>query len=333
MFLKNTFKLVVLFFLLSCGGESNNEILVINSGKTQGTFYHIKYLIEDAKNLQNQIDSVLLCVDNSLSTYNSSSLISKINKGEEVIVDPLFQTVFNTADTVYKKTEGAFDCSIAPLVNSWGFGFSNREKMDTLKVNQLLQNIGYNKISLKNDSIFLPSKMLLDFNSIAQGYTVDLIANLFDLNGLNHYLIEIGGEIRAKGLNADSEIWKIGVDKPSEKINSQDRFQFILELDNKSLATSGNYRKFYIEDGVRYSHVISPFNGFPAKNKLLSVTVIHDECIYADAYATAFMVMGLKNSKILLEENDDLEAYFIFSKDDGELGKYVSKSFNKRILN
>ena len=148
-----------------------------------------------------------------------------------------------------------------------------------LYLNQLLKNIGYNKISLKNDSIFLPAKMLLDFNSIAQGYTVDLIANLFDLKGLNNYLIEIGGEIRAKGLNADNEIWKIGVDKPSEEINAQDRFQFILELNNKSLATSGNYRKFYIEDGVKYSHVINPFSGFPAKNRLLSVTVIHDDCM------------------------------------------------------
>ena len=197
MFIKKSFKFFIVFLLFSCGNESNNEILVINSGKAQGTFYHIKYLIEDAENLQNQIDSVLLSVDNSLSTYIPNSLISKINNREEVIIDPIFQTVFNTADTVYIKTKGAFDCSVAPLVNSWGFGFSNKEKMDTLKVNQLLKNIGYNKISLKNDSIFLPAKMLLDFNSIAQGYTVDLIANLFDLKGLNNYLIEIGGEIRA----------------------------------------------------------------------------------------------------------------------------------------
>ena len=333
MFLNKSFKFFIVFLLFSCGNESNNEILVINSGKAQGTFYHIKYLIEDAENLQNQIDSVLLSLDNSLSTYIPNSLISKINNREEAIVDPLFQTVFNTADTVYIKTKGAFDCSVAPLVNSWGFGFSNKEKMDTLKVNQLLKNIGYNKISLKNDSIFLPPKMLLDFNSIAQGYTVDLIANLFDLKGLNNYLIEIGGEIRAKGLNADNEIWKIGVDKPSEEINAQNRFQFILELNNKSLATSGNYRKFYIEDGVKYSHVINPFNGFPAKNRLLSVTVIHGDCMYADAYATAFMVMGLKQSKIFLEENNNLEAYFIFTKDNGELGKFVSESFNRRILN
>ena len=317
----------------SCQSEKSTGILVTNTGQTQGTYYHIKYIIEDGKNLENDIDSVLTIIDNSLSTYNKHSLISKLNRGEEVLTDSLFRTVYRAANQVYINTDGAFDCSIAPLVNAWGFGFTNKEDMDTLKVSRLIDLIDFKKIKLRNDSVFIPKKMMLDFNSIAQGYTVDLIAEMFDIQGLNNYLIEVGGEIRSKGKNADNNTWRVGVDRPNEFIDQKDRFQFILDLHNTSLATSGNYRKFYIENGVKYSHIINPLTGFPALNKLMSVTVIHESCMKADAYATAFMVMGLKKSKDYLQKNNDLEAYIVYRNLDGELQVYVSENFQERIVN
>ena len=274
----------------------------------------------------------MLLVDNSLSTYSKNSLLSNINYNKEFIVDTLIKEVFLKSKEIYFETNGLFDCSVAPLVNAWGFGFSQKEKMDSIKVSQLLNIIGFDKVNLKNDSIIKPNKMLLDFNSIAQGYTVDLVAKMLESKGVNNYLVEIGGEIRSKGKNPSNKLWTIGVDKPIEEIDSQDRFQFILELANKSLATSGNYRKFFIDDGIKYSHIINPKTGFPAKNRLLSVTVIHDNCMHADAYATAFMVMGLKKSKDFISKKQDLEAYFVYSNMDGELESFITDNFEKRIV-
>ena len=274
----------------------------------------------------------MLLVDNSLSTYSKNSLLSNINYNKEFIVDTLIKEVFLKSKEIYFETNGLFDCSVAPLVNAWGFGFSKKEKMDSIKVSQLLNIIGFDKVNLKNDSIIKPNKMLLDFNSIAQGYTVDLVAKMLESKGVNNYLVEIGGEIRSKGKNPSNKLWTIGVDKPIEEIDSQDRFQFILELANKSLATSGNYRKFFIDDGIKYSHIINPKTGFPAKNRLLSVTVIHDNCMHADAYATAFMVMGLKKSKDFISKKQDLEAYFVYSNMDGELESFITDNFEKRIV-
>ena len=322
-----------IFLLISCESEKSNSILVSDSGQTQGTYYHIKYMIEDGESLKKKIDSLLIVIDNSLSTYNPNSLISRINNGEIIATDSMLRTVFRAANEVYENTNGAFDCSITPLVNAWGFGFSNKEKMDTARVIELLNLVDFKKIKLSNDTILMNKNMMLDFNSLAQGYTVDLIAHMFDGIGLDNYLIEVGGEIKSKGKNPDNNFWTIGVDRPTEIINPKDRFQFILNLFNTSLATSGNYRKFYQENGVKYSHVINPKTGFPSFNKLLSVTVIHESCMKADAYATAFMVMGLKKSKLYLDKNADLEAYIVYRDTDGELNTFISEDLQKRILN
>lgn len=324
---------IFIFLLISCESEKSNSILVSDSGQTQGTYYHIKYMIEDGESLKKNIDSLLIVIDNSLSTYNPNSLISRINNGEIIATDSMLRTVFRAANEVYENTNGAFDCSITPLVNAWGFGFSNKEKMDTARVIELLNLVDFKKIKLSNDTILMNKNMMLDFNSLAQGYTVDLIAHMFDSIGLDNYLIEVGGEIKSKGKNPDNNFWTIGVDRPNEIINPKDRFQFILNLFNTSLATSGNYRKFYQENGVKYSHVINPKTGFPSFNKLLSVTVIHESCMKADAYATAFMVMGLKKSKLYLDKNTDLEAYIVYRDTNGELKTFISENLQKRILN
>ena len=183
------------------------------------------------------------------------------------------------------------------------------------------------------DSLILPKGMRLDFNAIAQGYTVDVIAQFLQAKGYSNYLIEVGGELLAKGKNADGNIWRVGVDKPSENINKNERFQFILDLEDKALATSGNYRKFYEKDGVKYAHTINPFTGYPAQNRLLSVTVIHDNCMLADAYATAFMVMGVKKSKQFVKSHPEIEIYLVYSNKNGEWDTFISANLKKRIVN
>ena len=332
--MKNIFYLFTIFFF-SCT-SSDNTILVANYGQAQGSYYHIKYMSEMGENLHSQIDSILLRVDSSLSIYKDYSLISKLNNGEQLKTDSLFNEVFIAANQVYIETEGNFDCSVRPLVSEWGFykdRLGEELEVDSLRIRNILKNVGFNKIQLLNDSLVLPDGASIDFNSIAQGYTVDLIAKYLELNNIQNYLIEVGGELIAKGKNADGNIWRVGVDKPSEDIDVNERYQFILDLEDKALATSGNYRKFYEKDGIKYSHTINPFTGFPTENRLLSVTVIHDNCMMADAYATAFMVMGAKKTKQFVLNNDDIEIYLVYTGKKGNWKTYSSSSLQRRIVN
>ena len=237
---------------------------------------------------------------------------------------------------VFLESEGNFDCSVSPLLNAWGFykdKLGDSIVVDSAKFRSILLDIGFGRIKLIGDSLVLPSNMSLDFNSIAQGFTVDLIAHYLESKGIVNYLIEVGGEILAKGMNDDGDIWRVGVDKPLASIDANDRFQFILHLENKALATSGNYRKFYEMGGVKYSHTISPFTGFPAQNNLLSVTVIHDNCMLADAYATAFMVMGVKQTKQFVAQHADIEIYLVYIGKDGDWKTYISKKMSERLIN
>ena len=333
--MKNSYSLF-LILLFSCS-SSNNTILVTNSGEAQGSYYHIKYMSDYGEDYHLQIDSILQEVDSSLSIYKSYSLISRLNNREQLKTDALFNTVFMAAQKVFLKSAGNFDCSVSPLVNAWGFYKDNLGDslvVDSAKFSSILKNIGFQKIQLIGDSLFLPKGMSLDFNSIAQGYTVDVIARFLESKGDSNYLVEVGGELLAKGRNADGDIWRVGVDKPSKDIDMQKRFQCILDLEDKALATSGNYRRFYEKDGVKYSHAINPFTGFPAQNRLLSVTVIHENCMFADAYATAFMVMGVKKTKELLKKLDDeLEVYLVFTDKDKEWKTYISPRMVERIIN
>lgn len=329
-------RLILLSFFLilcSCSSEKVNRVLVTNTGETQGTFYHIKYLTKDGVSLQKEIEDVFFSVDSSLSTYVPYSVISKINYRQDNAVDSLFKIVFDCAQLVHNQTEGAFDCSVAPLVNAWGFGFEKKQDLDSIKINKILKNIGFDKISIKKDALNMPQNMMIDFNALAQGFTVDLIAKFLDENNVSDYLIEIGGELISKGRNASDEIWRVGVDKPVDKMDLNDRFQFIMKLDNKAIATSGNYRKYFEEDGKKYSHTISPFNGYPVRNNFLSVSVIHDDCMLADAYATAFMVMGKTKTLNFLESFPDVEAYIVYADKNGNFKTYISKEMENRIVN
>ena len=326
--------LSLLLYSSSC--SVSNTSLVVNSGQIQGTYYHIKYIAEDGTDYHSKIDSILQEVDSSLSLYKKYSLISKLNSGEDLRTDSLFNIVFLAAKKVFLETEGNFDCSVSPLVNAWGFykdKLGESIVIDSVNVRRKLDNIGFQKIHLIGDSLVMPKGMSLDFNGIAQGFTVDLIASYLESQNINRYFIEIGGEIVAKGKNDDEKIWRIGVDKPSEDIDDNARFQFILYLEDKALATSGNYRKFYQKDGVKYSHIINPFTGFPAQNRLLSATVIHDNCILADAYATAFMIMGVKETKKFVSQYSDIEIYLVYTGKKGEWKTYTSPNMLERIIN
>ena len=326
---------IVILSLFSCT-ESNNKILVKNTGIVQGTFYHIQYLSEDGKNYINQIDSIFHEIDSSLSIYKGYSLISKINNQESVKTDVLFNEVYNASREIYIESEGYFDCSIYPLVKHWGFyeDFTSESLIiDSTRLTKILDYVGFDKVDLINDSLILPKGMRLDFNSIAQGYSVELIARFLQKQSVSNYLIEVGGEILAKGRNADQDIWRVGVDKPVENINHNRRFQFILDLEDKALATSGNYRNFYEKDGIKYAHTINPFTGFPANNRLLSVTVIHDNCMLADAYATACMAMGVKKSKKFALEHPEIEIYLVYFDVDGNWKTYISPNLQKRLIN
>jgi len=328
--------LIFLICLVSCSIDesSKKSVLVTNKGNTQGTYYYIKYLSINGQSFQTDIDSILNEIDLSLSIYNNNSLISNINNGDSVNTDFLFNTVFDVSKEINEKTNGAFDPSISPLVNYWGFYNYTGVKeilVDSTEINNILKNIGFGKIKIKNNLVQLPTNMSLDFNSIAQGYTVDLIGSHLRKVGLNNFLINVGGENLASGKNQEGDIWKIGIEKPTNKIN--DDYKLILSLNNKAIATSGNYRKFHKINGKKYSHVIDPSTGYPAYNRLLSVSVIHDDCMIADAYATAFMVMGVKKTKDFIKKNKELQVFLIYSsKENEELETYISPSLNNSVI-
>lgn len=333
--MKYIFSFFILFFF-SCS-SLNPPILVQNTGETQGTFYHIQYLSVNGESYKIKIDSLLSKIDSSVSIYKPYSIISRLNKGEEVQTDDIFNSVYSDAVRVYNNTKGYFDCTVSPLVSYWGFYKNWGQEdidIDSSEIKDILKNIGTHRTERMDGSVYLDAGVQIDFNAIAQGYSVDLIADLLENKGIQNYLIEVGGEIKAKGVNADADIWRVGIDKPLEEMDVEDRFQFILELDNKSLATSGNYRKFYEKDGVKYSHTINPMTGFPVQNRLLSVTVVTNECSLADAYATAFMAMGVEKTKKIIEFIDDqLDVYLVYTDKNGDWKTYISPQMQKRILN
>ncbi len=290
-------------------------------GFTQGTTYSIIY--QGSEDYESKINELLHQFDMSLSTYIDSSIISRINRNdEEVKPDELLVQFFEKSREVYKKSDGYFDITVAPLVNAYGFGFSKKENVDSTLIDSLMTFVGMEKVQLKKREIIKSDpRVMLDGNAIAQGQSVDFIANFLVEQGIRNYLVEIGGEVRAQGINDRAETWRVGIDKPIDNSDEQNRsLQAIIQLKNKSLATSGNYRKFYEKDGVKYGHSINPKTGYPAMHSILSATIVADDCMTADAYATTCMVIGLEKSKVLLSKMKGLEAYLIYT--DSENGAY-----------
>ncbi len=334
--MKKSLFLLIAFGIIQTSCETEKELrLVENSGYAQGSTYQIKYLTSKNQDFEDEIEFIFQRIDNSMSTYLPTSLISEVNKGGvQVEVDKMFLDVLNRSIEIAEETNGEFDPTVGPLVRLWGFGFDEiRRDVDSEMVERVKSQTGYNKIEEVNRRVMIPEGFSLDFNAIAQGYTVDVIAEYLEGQGIEGYMVEVGGEVRTRGFNDKRKLWTIGVDKPQNDIDSNDRFQFILELDNSSLATSGNYRKYWVDEktGTKYSHTIDPKTGTPAKNRLLSASVVTSSAMDADAYATVCMVKGVEACIEFLEMKPELEGYLVFSNDSGDWEVYVSDGFQNFI--
>lgn len=289
-------------------------------GPVFGTYYHIKYEASQA------LDSVILAelkrIDSSLSVFNQLSTISAINAGTSSRADAMLYEVLTKAQKVSEATDGAFDVTVMPLVNAWGFGFKKGIFPTDSQVDSLRAIVGFRKISLSTDSIISKSdpRIMIDCGAIAKGYSVDRVARVLREHGVRNYMIEIGGEVITKGRNPKGMPWQIGVNRPVDKKNPESgTLQTVLSLENSALATSGNYNNYYERNGRKYAHTIDPRTGRPVQHSLLSATVIAPDCATADAYATAFMVLGLDETKKILQNRKELKAFLIFTDGKGEL--------------
>ena len=303
-------------------------------GQVHGTFYHITYETADGKSLQEEYEAEFQRFDLSVSAFNDSSIISRINRNDTAVkTDYYFNTVFTTAEKVSEKTDGAFDITVAPLVNAWGFGFKHNTKVNDSTIAELLKHTGYKKVMLAGDRVVKSDTcVMLDASAIAKGYSSDVVAQLLEKHGIKNYMVEIGGECVISGVNDKGKKWRLGITKPvDDSLNRQDELQTIIELNNGGLATSGNYRRFYYKDGKKYAHTINPKTGYPAQHSLLSATIYGPTCIEADAYATACMVMGLEKAVKLVESIPELEGYFIYSNANGEYETTSTSGFKKLI--
>ena len=337
--MRNLFSLLVILCLLSCSTSEDTAYATIN-GETMGTYYKVTYNPSTYKVNKEACDQLLVEINNEVSTYIDSSTISKFNQTErELNIDGNtlyssldsgtsghFMANFMAAKEVFKKSRGYFDPTVMPLVNYWGFGYTEKKKVtaiDSLLIDSLLQFVGFDKVSMTMETPYVVNKTLpgvqLDFSALAKGYAVDELAELLERNGIVDYLVDIGGEIRARGISPKNKLWTVGINTPKEDAGLSE-VHTAVPLANQAIATSGNYRNFYEVDGKKYSHTISPSTGFPERNSLLSASVFAEDCMTADAFATAFMTMGLDKAFSLATNTKDLEAFFIFGQEDGSMG-------------
>lgn len=323
---------VVSILLSSC---SPNGELESFAGFIQGSTYSIIYENRssiDRDQMRSNVEEILHNFDLSLSIYDSTSIVSKVNRNEDVLLDKDFINVFNLSAEIYELSNGSFDVTIAPLVDAWGFGPDALARFSEEKRDSLMTLVGMDKIRIDDGRIEKENpNITLDFNAIAQGYSSDIIGEYFEELGINNYLIEIGGEVRAGGTKL-GQLWRVGIDKPSDNNNVPGEYlQAIIRMKNISLATSGNYRKFYIKDGVKYSHTIDPKTGNPVQNTLLSATILAKTCGYADGIATTCMVLGKDKAIEFINDLRGVEGYLIFSDENGEFQTWISKGLRQLI--
>lgn len=328
-------RIALIIFFISTIFPACNETgkYVFNQGFDHGTTYHITYESPHGTDLQKGIEETMKKVDNSLSTYDPNTTISKVNRNRDTILDDCFLTVYKKAIEVSEATGGAFDITVAPMVNVWGFGFKNKENVTPELIDSLKQLVGYKKIKLAAGKIVKqhPNTML-DCNALAEGFMCDLVGNYLEKQGCKNYMVEIGGEVFARGKNPKGEYWHIGISRPDDGTLDDQNLKAIVQLKDKALATSGNYRNFYVENGKKYAHTIDPKTGYPVQHSLLSATVLADSCMTADAFATAFMVLGLEKSIELANSRDDVDVYLIYSDENGHYKSYVSAGFKPYVI-
>ncbi|GCB35175.1 FAD:protein FMN transferase [Bacteroides faecalis] len=301
------------------------------TGLVFGTVYNITYQYKG--DLKPEIEAELKRFDFSLSPFNDSSVISRVNRNEELVTDTFFQKCFNRSMEISRETKGAFDITVAPLANAWGFGFKKGTFPDSLMIDSLLQITSYDKVKLVDGKVIKDDpRMMLSCSAVAKGYSVDVIAHFLDSKGIKNYIVDIGGEVVVKGKNAQGGLWRIGINKPiDDSLSRQKDLQTILEITNAGLATSGNYRNYYYKDGKKYAHTIDPRTGYPVQHSILSSTVIAKDCMTADALATAFMVMGLEEAEKFCKADPNIDAYFIYSGKDGKFETYFTEGMKKYI--
>ena len=300
-----------LLLLVSCAQKEYRQ----NTNFVFGTIYNITY--QSDRDLQQEIEAELMKVDGEFSMFNPQSTVARINSGDSTVErSEMFNEIYQLAQTVSKETDGAFDITVAPLVNAWGFGFKHEQLPTPEQVDSLLQ--------LRNQ---------MDFSAIAKGYGCDVVARLLESHGIHNYMVEIGGEVVVSGKNAKGDDWHIGITKPTEdSLNVEGEMQTVLSITDHAMATSGNYRNFYYQGGRKYAHTIDPRTGYPVQHSLLSATVLAENCATADAYATAFMVMGLDGAREVLEKHSELMAYLIYTDEKGKYSIWYSPSMRQRII-
>lgn len=294
--------------LVSCAQKEYRT----NSNFIFGTIYNITY--QSSEDLQQEIEAELMKVDGEFSMFNPQSTVARINGGDSTVErSAMFNEIYQLAQTVSKETDGAFDITVAPLVNAWGFGFKHEQLPTSEQVDSLLQ--------LRNQ---------MDFSAIAKGYGCDVVARLLESHGIHNYMVEIGGEVVVSGKNAKGDDWHIGITKPTDdSLSVEGEMQTVLSITDKAMATSGNYRNFYYQGGRKYAHTIDPRTGYPVQHSLLSATVFAENCATADAYATSFMVLGVDGAKAVLKRHPELMAYLIYTDEKGQLAVWSSPTLSQ----
>ena len=311
--------------------QQRNTPFQKDEGMVFGTIYHITY--QSDTNYQKEIEAELQKVDNSLSPFNKTSIISRVNRNEKVKVDEMFSEVFQLAEKISGDTDGAFDITVAPMVNAWGFGFKTGNPPTKQTIDSLRAIVGFNTVSLQDGYVIKKNpKTMLDCSAIAKGYGTDVVARFLKKKGVQNFMVEIGGEIVVNGNSEKLQPWRIGINKPTDdSLNTSQAIQDVVSVSNIAMATSGNYRNFYYKNGKKYAHTINPKTGYPVQHNILSATVFADDCATADAYATSFMVLGLDGAKKILEKHPELCAYLIYSDQKGSNQIWYSPSLQKKL--
>ena len=320
----------VLALLSSCVNQPQKIVL---QGLAQGSYYAITYFDELNRNFQHEIDSIFHAVDMSVNLWVDSSVISKVNRNEEVTLDSIFIDNFRIAQKAARLSDGYFDPTISPIVAAWGFSYKSGDSITPQLIDSLKQLVNYQKIRIENGKVVKENpNMKLDFNAIAQGYTSDLIASFLESRGIKNYLVDTGGEIMARGSKPNGQPWIVGIEKPAKNWDSEQVVQTRITLRDKGLVTSGSTRKYVERNGRRYSHCIDPKTGYPVEHNVLSATVMAENSVWADALASICMVMGMEKSLPLIESMDGVEVYYIFVNDQNELETFATEGFQKLII-
>ena len=329
--MKNRFIWIIgLAILTACGKQPQKTIL---QGLAQGSYYTVTYYDEQGRNFQQEIDSIFHAVDLSINLWVDTSVISKVNRNEDVTLDSIFIDNFRIAQEAANLSDGYFDPTISPIVAAWGFSYKSGDSITPQLIDSLKQLVNYRNIRIEDGKVIKANPdMKLDFNAIGQGYTSDLIASFLDSRGIKNYLVDTGGEIMARGGKPNGQPWIVGVEKPAKNWDSEQEVQVRITLHDKGLVTSGSTRKYVERNGKRYSHCIDPNTGYPVEHQLLSATVLAENSVWADALASICMVMGMEKSLPLIEDMDGVEAYYIYVNESGELEAFATEGFKELMI-